>query len=136
MPTVVKEAKENNLDPFLLMGLIAVESSWSPQVVSSANACGLTQVLPRFTGGPTTNGRKYTCSELKNPAVSIKVGAQTLSWWINKYGKGDVPIGLCGYFSGFRCKPKINPAGRIYYKKVLDQKQKLLRIYSKIKNNN
>ena len=135
LPTVIEEAEKNDLDPFLLMGLIAVESYWSPNVVSSANACGLTQVVPRYTG-TTTGGRKYTCEELKNPYTSIKVGASTLSWWIKKYGKGDVPTGLCGYFSGFRCKPNLNRAGRRYYNKVMGQKQKLEDIYNKINNEN
>ena len=136
MPVVISEAKKNDIDPFLLIGLISTESSWDPSVVSSANACGLTQVVPRFTGGPTTGGVKYTCSELKDPDTSIRVGAQTLSWWINQYGNGEVSTGLCGYFSGFRCKPKLNKHGEAYYKKVLEQKQKVLVIYSKLNNNN
>jgi soluble lytic murein transglycosylase len=136
MPVVISEAKKNNIDPFLLIGLISTESSWEPSVVSHANACGLTQVVPRFTGGPTTGGVKYTCEELKDPNTSIRVGAQTLAWWVNQYGNGDIATGLCGYFSGFRCKPELNKLGEAYYKKVLAQKQKVTVIYSKFKNNN
>ena len=135
LPTVVEEANRNKIDPFLLMGLINVESYWNPRVVSSANACGLTQVVPKYTGWQPTDGRKYTCEQLKDPKTSIKVGAKILAWWIQKYGEGDIPTGLCGYFSGFRCKPNLNRAGDRYHKKVLTQKQKIEVIYSKIKNN-
>ena len=33
MPTVIKEAERNKLDPFLLMGLITVESNWKTNSV-------------------------------------------------------------------------------------------------------
>lgn len=127
VPIVLEAAKQNNLDPFLLAGLITVESNWQKDAVSSAGACGLTQVMPVYTGNIT---KKYTCDQLKDPKTSIFAGAKILSWWINKYGEGDIPTGLCGYYSGFRCKPVINKAGKSYYKKVLAQKQKIQSIYN------
>jgi hypothetical protein len=65
LPHVIKQAHENDLDPFLLMGLITVESNWRSDAVSSAPACGLTQVMPKYTGGKATAGKKYTCEQLK-----------------------------------------------------------------------
>lgn len=127
-PIVLEAAKAHDIDPFLLAGLITVESNWSKNAVSSAGACGLTQVMPKYTGGNIT--KKYTCDQLKNPSTSIFAGAKILHWWINNYGKGDVPTGLCGYYSGFACKPNIHKSGRKYYKKVLTQKQKIESIYN------
>ena len=125
LPHVVEEADKNGVDPFLLMGLITVESNWKTTAVSHAPACGLTQVMPKYTGGRATSGKKYTCEELKNPRVGVSVGAEVLAWWIKQYGEGNVPVGLCGYFSGFRCKPKINEPGEKYFKKVLRFKNKI-----------
>lgn len=129
LPHVIEESRENNIDPFLLMGLITVESNWQSSAVSSAPACGLTQVMPKYTGGKATAGKKYTCGELKNPKTSVSVGAKVLSWWIHSYGKGKVSVGLCGYYAGFRCYPPI-PAGEAYYKKVFNRKRMIERRYS------
>lgn len=126
MPHVLRSAKKNKIDPFLLSSLITVESGWRHKSVSPVNACGLTQVIPKYTGKIT---KKYTCRQLKNPKVSIAVGAATLKWWID-YHKGDVSRALCGYSSGFRCKGnKPLRAGMRYSRKVLAQKNKIERMY-------
>ena len=109
---IVKAADKYKLDPYLLTAMIQVESNWNPYVVSHSNACGLTQVLPQYS--------KYTCEQLKNPKTSIFEGAKKLNFWIYKYGKGDITIGLCGYNKGFRCKgKKANRRGLTYAKKVV-----------------
>lgn len=119
--TVRVEAARNDIEPELLAALMFVESSFYPNVVSSANACGLTQVVPRWTGGPETKGIKYTCQQLKDPETSIKVGAQILSYNIKVYGKGNENKGLCVYNAGTRCITKKGFYKRLYYvKKVRD----------------
>lgn len=91
----------NNISPSLLMALIIVESRFNPNAVSKSNACGLTQVIPKWTGGKATKRKKYTCKQLKKPEISISAGATILSWWIN-HRKGNIRKGLCGYNAGFR----------------------------------
>lgn len=119
--TVRVEAARNDIEPELLAALMFVESSFYPNVVSSANACGLTQVVPRWTGGPETKGIKYTCQQLKDPETSVKVGAQILSYNIKVYGKGNENKGLCVYNAGTRCITKKGFYKRLYYvKKVRD----------------
>ena len=119
--TIRVQAIKNRLEPELLAALIFVESSFYPNVVSSANACGLTQVVPRWTGGPETKGVKYTCQQLKDPETSIKVGAQILSYSIRVYGKGNEDKGLCVYNAGTKCITKKGYYKRLYYvKKVRD----------------
>lgn len=144
---VVQESNKNNIDPYMLAALIYVESGWKKTAVSKANACGLTQVLPRYTGGIAIK-KKYTCEQLKNPKTSISAGATILKWWIN-YHKGKITQkqknkmslediekysltrGLCGYNAGFRCGgKKPNKAGMRYARKVLKIKNRILN-YSK-----
>lgn len=124
---VYKESKKADLSPTLIMSMIFVESGWRKQAVSPKNACGLTQVLPRYTGRIT---KKYSCNQLKNPRISIMVGTKTLKWWID-YHRGDIQRGLCSYNAGFRCgrpdNPKIKPNkfGMRYARKVLKIQRKI-----------
>ena len=133
LPTVVKESQKHNLDPDLVLALITVESNWKREAVSPADACGLTQVIPKYTGQIT---KRYSCDQLKNPYVSIKAGTKILKWWID-YHKGDVTRGLCGYNAGFRCgikRKKPSKGGMRYAKKVLTQKQNIKRDYNELVN--
>ena len=117
---VVKYSKQYKIDPYLLTALIQVESNWKPHVVSYANACGLTQVIPKYSRG-------YTCEQLKDPITSIRVGARIFSYWYYKYAKRNKSIALCGYNAGFRCKGKSpNKYGLTYAKKVV-------KIYGRLK---
>tara|TARA_B100000683_G_C12389098_1_gene514713 strand:- start:120 stop:563 length:444 start_codon:yes stop_codon:yes gene_type:complete len=121
-PKIIKEASANNIDPTLLTALIIVESRFKPKAVSRSNACGLTQVIPKWTGGKATKRKKYTCDQLKVPETSIEAGASILSWWIS-HRKGNVRRGLCGYNAGFRgCS-----AGGRYADAVLKVQKHLLR---------
>ena len=85
---VVEQAEKSDIEPTLLVALIAVESNWKPHVVSYAGACGLTQVLPQYTKKYSGKGRNLTCDELKEPKTSIRVGSKILGYWIYSYGKG------------------------------------------------
>lgn len=125
MPQIVESSRDHNIKPEILISLIFVESSFLRKAVSHAGACGLTQVIPKWTGKPALN-RKYTCNQLKVPKTSIKTGAKILAWWI-KYHNNSLERALCGYNAGFRCghitNPKINPNkyGMRYSKKVISK---------------
>tara|TARA_A200000159_G_scaffold163599_1_gene190377 strand:+ start:1289 stop:1768 length:480 start_codon:yes stop_codon:yes gene_type:complete len=118
VPTIIKEAKKNNIEPSLLASVIMVESAYNPRAVSSASACGLTQVVPRWTGGPETGYKKYTCEQLKNPETSIRAGAKILSYNVKVYGKGNTRLGLCFYNAGTNCFNK-RYANKLYYPKLV-----------------
>jgi soluble lytic murein transglycosylase len=122
------EAKRNKLDPELLAALIFVESSYYPHVVSKAGACGLTQVVPRWTGGKETGRIKYSCQQLKNPRTAIKVGAQILSYNIRVYAKGNTNKGLCYYNAGTKCITSETFYKKLYYVKLINKIKKLLEI--------
>tara|TARA_Y100000034_G_scaffold116376_1_gene154606 strand:- start:79 stop:564 length:486 start_codon:yes stop_codon:yes gene_type:complete len=123
MENLVKYSEEYNVDPVLLTALIHVESRWKPKAESHAGACGLTQIVPKWS-------RKFgyvSCKQLKgNPDLAIKKGAQILNSWIYKYGRGKVKIGLCGYNAGYRCRGKnVNKQGMHYAKLVLRMYRKI-----------
>lgn len=123
MPQIVKSSKKHNIKPEILVSLIFVESSFRKKVVSHAGACGLTQVMPIYTG-KYSPVRKYSCDQLKNPYTSIKAGTKILRWWIDYHG-GDLKRALCSYNAGFRCgknkKRKISKLGMKYAEKVISR---------------
>ena len=132
---IEEESCKNNLKPSLIVAVGRVESRWTPKAKSHAIACGVLQVLPKYTKNP-----KRTCSDLQKPAIGIAVGAKKLNYWIYKYGKGNKSTGLCGYNAGFRCKGKNkNATGLNYAKSVLKWERKfskaLKREKAKYKNN-
>ena len=117
---VIEASSKYKLDPYLLTALIQVESNWKSHVVSPAGACGLTQVVHKYS--------KYNCKQLKNPKISIWEGAKKLNYWIYKYGKGNLKIGLCGYNAGFRCKGRSAiKSGLTYARKVVTMSNRLKR---------
>ena len=135
MPQIIKSAQAHNIRPEVVTALIFVESGFKRKVVSNKNACGLTQIIPKYTGKIT---KKYTCSQLKNPHTSIQAGVKILRWWIDYHKHKDPKIGdreslkraLCSYNAGFRCRPtkkrrKPIPAGMRYAKKVLSKAKML-----------
>ena len=117
MPEVVAAAEAHEVEAEVLVALIHEESRWKPHAVSRSGACGLTQVLPKYT-------RPYiSCKRLKNPIASIWAGAKALSYWLHKYGRGDYRKGLCGYNGGYRCKD--SKSAQRYSRRVLRLRHKI-----------
>lgn len=122
MPQIVKSAKKHEIKPEILVSLIFVESSFRRKAVSNKGACGLTQVMPIYTG-KYSPVKKYSCDQLKNPYTSIRAGSKILRWWIN-YHNGDLKRALCSYNAGFRCgikRKKVSKYGMKYASKVLER---------------
>tara|TARA_Y100001970_G_scaffold251455_1_gene324287 strand:- start:15218 stop:15715 length:498 start_codon:yes stop_codon:yes gene_type:complete len=123
MPQIVKSAKKHEIKIEILVSLIFVESSFRRKAVSNKGACGLTQVMPKYTGKYSPI-KKYSCDQLKDPYTSIRAGSKILRWWIN-YHDGDLKRALCSYNAGFRCgknkKRKISKLGMKYSRKVLEK---------------
>ena len=122
MPQIVKSAKKHKIKPETLVSLIFVESSFGKKAVSPKGACGLTQVMPKYTG-KYSPVKKYSCNQLKNPYTSIRAGSKILRWWIN-YHDGDLKRALCSYNAGFRCgikRKKVSKHGMRYANKVLEK---------------
>tara|TARA_Y100000296_G_scaffold86802_1_gene127912 strand:+ start:885 stop:1442 length:558 start_codon:yes stop_codon:yes gene_type:complete len=128
MQMALEAADEYEIRPELFIAMIHVESRWNHKAVSKGYACGLTQVLPKYTRNP-----KLSCEDLKDPKTSIWTGAMKLHYWIYKYGRGKEKTGLCGYNKGYRCKGKDkNRRGMGYARSVLRHASRILKAYKKV----
>ena len=98
---VLREADEAGVDPLLLAALIRQESAFVPDIVSSAGAIGLMQVMPatgrelaRSLGVPG-----FTPETLESPEVNLHLGARFLIDQLRRYGP-ELPLVLSAYNAG------------------------------------
>ncbi len=88
---IKEEAKRNNIDPYLIAGLIRQETIFNPQAVSRANAIGLMQLLPstgrmvakRYSLG----GGAISSTDLFNPTLNIQLGTAYVAEQIRSFGR-------------------------------------------------
>ena len=78
---IVEEAGINNIKASLIVAVGTVESRWTPTARSYSNACGVMQILPKYSKKFSNKDRNLTCEELKDPETSIEVGAKILNFW-------------------------------------------------------
>jgi soluble lytic murein transglycosylase len=100
-PELVADARAQNLDPYLVAGLIRQESEFNPDAVSPAKADGLMQVRPG-TGGEFARAagiERFTSSMLFQPAVNLKIGTAIFRSMLNKNG-GSMEQTLAAYNAG------------------------------------
>jgi hypothetical protein len=74
-------AEKVDVDPFLLLALIKVESRFNHRAISPVGAKGLTQVMS------VSHPEKVLNRNLFDPATSIDIGALVLKEYLNKYGQ-------------------------------------------------
>ena len=134
MDDLVTYSEQYNISSTVLISLIHHESRWKPHVKSHMGACGLTQVLPKYTGSKKTGVPKLTCDNLKDPTTSIKTGAQTLKHWLRSYARGKYKTALCGYSSGYNCKGENKSTrGMLYANRVLKMSRNIKRKAKNVK---
>ena len=98
---LLANAREKDLDPYLVAGLIRQESEFNPQALSRANAYGLTQVRPatgklyaRRAGVP-----RFTNRILFEPLTNLKIGTTVLRSMLDQNG-GNLEQTLAAYNAG------------------------------------
>ena len=100
-PVLDDYAKQHDLDPFMVAGLIRQESEFNPTVRSRANAYGLTQIVPS-TGRllARMNGIKpFSVSLLLQPETNIRLGTTYLRLLLDQWG-GKWEETLASYNAG------------------------------------
>ncbi len=127
IPAALAAAEYYSIEDVVLLSLITHESKWDPNALGADGECGLTQVKPKYV--------PYSCKELKDPFVSIWVGAEILHH--HKYSifrERSLHTALCYYNAGQRgCQEDESRAkGMRYATRVLRKAIKLKRTYDAI----
>lgn len=112
------EAKLVNLDPLLIMAVIAVESSYNPIAESQVGAKGLMQIIPKYHADKLAQfgGEKAVF----DPESNIRVGTRILREYMN--WTGNLGIALQMYAGA------LADENDLYTKRVLNEKQRLQRV--------
>lgn len=123
---VQKLAPEYNLDPNLVMAVIAVESAYNVQAVSHKNAQGLMQLIP-------ATAERFEVKNIFDAEENIRGGMAYLRWLL-AFFKGDVTLAVAAYNAGEGAVERhqgIPPYTETqnYVKKILAQYSKLTHPY-------
>lgn len=112
------EAGRVNLDPLLIMAVIAVESRYNPIAESGVGAKGLMQIIPKFHGDKLAEfgGEKAVF----DPESNIRVGTRILREYLSR--TGNLSIALQMYAGA------LGDENDTYTNKVLGEKQRLQRV--------
>lgn len=143
---VNKAAKDYNLQPALIYGVIHTESRFDPDAGSSVGALGLMQIMPEtFDWLQEKRGEsgKYTTEDLYTPSVNIDYGSYLLRYFLDYYGNEKCAV--AAYNAGFEVSnwledPNCSPDGMTldvipypetseYVVKVESAKQKYIELY-------
>lgn len=90
------QAKKNNLDPLLVISLIKQESAFDEDVLSSAGATGLMQLMPATA---TDVDSEVSLSDLRQPENNIRIGTQYLKKLMTRFN-GNLVLALASYNAG------------------------------------
>jgi len=98
---IERESRRNNLDPFLVAGLIRQESGFHPSARSPAGAMGLMQIMP---GTGTSLARElgigsFRTERLMEPELNVRMGTRYLATMLGRYG-GRTTDALAAYNAG------------------------------------
>jgi len=93
---IQKFARENSLDPILVLSLIKQESAFETRSSSSAGAQGLMQLMPA-TAVETISD--IVRADLLDTEANIRVGTKYLGQLMNRF-HGNVILALAGYNAG------------------------------------
>ena len=133
---IERQARLNNLDPYLVMGLVRQESAFSARALSPANARGLMQLLPETAAHSNRPARtRSVARRLFDPNYNVQVGCAFFALLMKDFD-GRAELALAAYNAGdFRVKDWVKkypfrdpgiflesipiPATRIYVEMVL-----------------
>jgi soluble lytic murein transglycosylase len=144
-----QQAKQKNLDPALIAGVIYVESHFRDQT-SHAGAKGLMQIMPSTADyiARKSGGTEFVQGDLATPQINIAYGSWYLRYLLERY-HGNTVLALAAYNAGegkvdewwraaadrgerFRVADHIPfPETRGYVDKVLDARRAYRREYAK-----
>jgi len=93
-------SSSNGLDPYLVASLVRQESAFNPNAVSSKNAVGLMQLLPKVGRGVAKQEKlkHYSSTQLFLPGTNLRLGTRYLRSMVEKFGSFE--YALAAYNAG------------------------------------
>jgi soluble lytic murein transglycosylase-like protein len=108
------------LDPLLIIAVIAIESRFNPIAESVAGAKGLMQIIPKYHGDKLGEfGGEHTVFD---PETNIEVGSQILREYIRRTGNLNIALQM---YAG-----ALGDHEDRYTRKVLNERQRLQQVLS------
>lgn len=96
---ITKYSTAHKLDPYLMAALMAQESTFTPEIRSSANAYGLMQLLPGTARLVARDlGIRYRTTMLTQPEPNVRLGMKYFKDMVDQFGGGF--YALAGYNAG------------------------------------
>lgn len=94
-------SERNNVDPYLVLAMIKVESNFDPKAVSHKNARGLMQISEKTGawGAEKLKLDKYRADSLFDPETNISIGCWYLNVLSGEFG-GNIQLILAAYNGG------------------------------------
>jgi len=97
---IKKYAARNELDPYLVMGLILQESSFIPNAKSAVGATGLMQLMPATAKELAHRLHvPFGQARLENPEVNVELGTAHLKMLVNLFN-GNALLAVASYNAG------------------------------------
>jgi soluble lytic murein transglycosylase len=98
-PQILAGARKTGLDPYLILSVVREESAFGTQVVSSAGAHGLMQLLHDTAGKVARQENiSFNPEEIYRPDLNITLGSRYLADMVAEMG--SVPLALAAYNAG------------------------------------
>jgi soluble lytic murein transglycosylase len=94
---IVRESRKNNLDPYLVAGLIRQESRFESEAVSSAGALGLMQLMPGTAR--MLEGKRLSRHQTFDAETNIRLGTKYLAQLLARFD-GNLEKAVAGYNAG------------------------------------
>lgn len=133
--TIVNESLKKDLDPYLVLAIIEVESKFDHNAVSVMGAHGLMQLQENTAKFITKNDEiKVSSSKLKkDPLLNIKLGIAYFNYLLNKF-EGNYKYAIIAYNLGinkvYSLMTSNTPLPKSYYNKVISTYKKINKIYN------
>jgi soluble lytic murein transglycosylase len=98
--SILEYARQRDIDPHLVAGLIRQESMFNPRARSSAGAIGLMQIMPPTGRGlARSEGTTFAVTRLREPAFNIRLGTRFMADLLRRYD-GRLTYVLAAYNAG------------------------------------
>lgn len=99
--TIMRQARENRLDPQLVAAVIFVESGFKPDATSPKGAVGLMQLMPE-TGiwAGQQMGMAVNAEDLRSSGVNIRIGTWYLRYLLDQLNQDEI-LTLAAYNAGW-----------------------------------